>query len=127
MKSKELKRSTGKVRDNRSGKNCKRRGKAIINPSADDGVRRGALHRWPTKDQEAMYFDMNTSKNPVNRPSKGRIRPPVTEFALLESLDPATLDKLLTAASFSVKKIKRYPGWILQRVYNLKSRPIQII
>jgi hypothetical protein len=40
---------------------------------------------------------------------------------LLESIDPRTLDILLTAASLTVKRVKRYPGWILQQTYNLKS------
>jgi len=33
----------------------------------------------------------------------------------------------LTAASMKVKRVKRYPGWILQTTYNLKNRPLQFI
>jgi hypothetical protein len=46
---------------------------------------------------------------------------------LLESIDPVTLDKLLTAASLKVKRVKRYPNWVLQTVYNLGRRPLQFI
>ena len=84
-------------------------------------------HRWPTSDQESMYFEMNTAKKQRNQPARGRIQQPVMPFALMESIDPVVLDKLLTAASMTVKKVRRYPGWILQTVYNLKSRPIQFI
>ena len=84
-------------------------------------------HSWPTSDQENMYFEMNTAKKQRNQPARGRIQPPTQSFSLMESIDPVVLDKLLTAASMTVKKVRRYPGWILQTVYNLKSRPIEFI
>jgi hypothetical protein len=83
-------------------------------------------HRWPTQESEALYFELNTSKQAINRPAK-RIRPPALPMPLLESIDPVTLDKLLTAASLKVKRVKRYPNWVLQTVYNLGRRPLQFI
>jgi hypothetical protein len=127
MKSTEFKRSPGKRKVARSDKNCARSGKPPVNLAGHEQIRNEANRRWPTVEQQNLYFELNTSKNPVNRPSKGRIKPPVNEFALLESVDPVTLDKLLTAASLRVKRVKRYPGYIIQRTYNLKNRPIQII
>lgn len=87
--------------------------------------------KWPEDWQLDLYHDLNNSKFNTGRRRdpeiKVRVKPPVFPFALLESVEPHTLDKLLTAASIAVKKVKRYPGWILQNTYNLKSRPIQII
>jgi hypothetical protein len=83
-------------------------------------------NRWPTQESENLYFELNTTKQAINRPAN-RIRPPVLEMPLLESVDPVTLDKLLTAASLKVKRVKRYPGWVLQTVYNLGRRPLQFI
>lgn len=83
-------------------------------------------HRWPTQESEQMYFELNIDKKQRNAPAK-RIKPPAMPFALLESIDPKTLDKLLTAASFKLKRVKRFPGWVLQRTYNLKNRPVQFI
>ena len=38
-----------------------------------------------------------------------------------------TENKLLVAASLEIKKVRRYPGMILSRTYNLKNRPIVIL
>ena len=84
-------------------------------------------NRWPTSDQESMYFEMNTDNKQRNQPARGRIKQPVLPFPLMESVDLVVLDKLLTAASMTAKRVRRYPGWILQTVYNLKSRPIEFI
>lgn len=81
--------------------------------------------QWPSKEQEQAYFEMNAKNHPAAR--GGGIKPPVFEFALMESIPANQLDKLLTASSLTVKRVKRYPGWILQRTYNLKNRPIEII
>lgn len=126
MKSTELKRSPGNRKAARTEKNCARSGRAITDHAADEQIRRCHLRRWPDKEQENKYFELNTDKKQRGKPAK-RIKPPVLEFALLESIDPKTLNKLLIASSLKVKKVRRYPGWILQTTYNLKSRPIQII
>jgi len=81
-------------------------------------------NRWPTQEQEAKYAELNQAKQPRGQK---KIRQPELPFALLESIPAKQLDKLLTAASFKLKKVKRYPGWVLQRTYNLKGRPIEII
>ena len=124
MKTDERKRSPGKVKDSRAGKNCKRSGKACV--PADEQVRRGHLRRWPDKDTEDLYFALNTAKKQRGAPAK-RIKPPAMEFPLMESLSDETRKKILLASSLEVKKVKRHPGWVLSRVYNLKNRPIEFI
>lgn len=111
----------------REGKNRKRRGPATEDEFGLRYLKDQANDRWPEDRQCDLYFELNTTKKAVGRPSRGRIKPPTVEFALLESIDARTLDILLTAASLKVKRVKRNPGWVLQRTYNLKNRPIQII
>lgn len=94
-----------------------------------DFLNRQKLDRWPTQEQEQKYFELNTDKkNRNNRPAK-RIKPPVFGFALLEQamgdndpLKAMTINKLLICSSLKIKRVRRYPGWILQRTYNLKNR-----
>jgi len=95
--------------------------------TGEEQVRREASRRWPTKEQEQKYFELNTAKDKPRGPGRSKIKQPDFPFLLLESIDPATLDKLLTASCLRLKKVARYPNWILQHTYNLKSRPIQII
>ena len=116
--------SSGKRKLARADKNCARSGKAKMNLAGEEQVRNEANRRWPTKETEQKYFELNIKKaQAANRPAK-RIKPPVLGFALLESLSYATLDRILTCSSLKLKRVKRYPGWILQSVYSLKNRPI---
>lgn len=95
--------------------------------TGEEQVRHEASRRWPTPDQEVKYFELNTAKDKPRGGGRSKIKPPARPFALLESIDPKVLDKLLTASSLKLKRVRRYPGWILQHTYNLKNRPIQII
>ena len=83
--------------------------------------------QWPTKEQEQLYFELNQAKDKPRGPGRKGIKQPDFPFAMLESIPAAQLDKLLTAASFQLKRVKRFPGWILVRTYNLKNRPIEFI
>ena len=89
-------------------------------------------NRWPTQYSEQLYHELNLVKRPRQQRRKG-IKPGQQGndgFMILETLIgncPKTLDKLLTAASLKIKRVRRYPGMILTRTYNLKNRPITIL
>jgi len=100
--------------------------KEITDPAALDLVTKQQGDRWPTIGQEEHYHSLNVSTR-GGRPQGPRIKPRAMKFQLIEELSPAVIDKLLTASSLSVKGAKRYPGYTIQAVYNLKQRPIQII
>ena len=124
---KRAKKTSSGVGKNRAGKNVSRRTRVPADPVVDQFIRHQAANRWPSQATEAMYFELNNDKTKKDpRPAK-RIKPPRFEFALMESIKPEILDKLLTAASMKIKRVKRYPGWILQQTYNLKNRPLQFI
>lgn len=127
MRSTKFNRSLGKRKESRTGKNCKRSGKSHGDLIGEQFVRTQHLSRWPDEYQEDMYFKMNNNKKKESNPAQGRIKPPVREFALMESLSLKVIDKLLTAACFQIKRVKRFPGWILIRTYNMKKRVIQFI
>lgn len=127
MKSTEMKRSSCKVKAARAGKNCAPR--ANLKPgdvTGENFIRMQQFNRWPTQETEDKYFELNNAKKPRHRPAN-RVKPPQLGFPLLEQADGPALQRLLVAASLSVKKVKRWPGWVLQRTYNLKNRPIEII
>jgi hypothetical protein len=110
-------RSPGKVRDNRAGKNCKpRAGKKAQ-------VRKETARRWPDQATEQKYFELNIDKKQRNRPATRKKQLDLF-FPLLESVRPDVLARILLCSSLEVKKVRRYPGWILSRTYNLKNRPI---
>ena len=88
-------------------------------------------NRWPTQHSLHLYGELNMIKRPRQQRRKG-IKPGQSNdgFMILETLIgncPKTLDKLLTAASLKIKRVRRYPGIILTRTYNLKNRPITIL
>lgn len=116
------------ARKRRSDKGIsKKRGKPAGDVVGERFIREQANDRWPGSRQMDLYFELNTSKEKRPSPTR-RVKAPVFAFALMESVnDRKALDKLLIAASLKVKKVRRYPGWILQQTYNLKNRPIQII
>ena len=100
--------------------------KVITNRAAYQMVTHMQADRWPTSNQEDVYHQLNSGRNSKSRPGS-RIMPRVMEFPLIESVKFEVIDKLLTAASLRLQRVKRYPGWYIQTVYNLKDRPIQII
>jgi len=124
--SKRASKTSSGVGKNRAGKNVARRTPVSLDPSTEQFLRQQQNNRWPTQDSEHLYFELNTTKQPVNRPAN-RIKQPNLGFALLESIPAVLLDRILTCSSLKYKSVKRFPGWILQRVYNLKSRPISFV
>jgi hypothetical protein len=89
-------------------------------------------HRWPTKETEDKYASLNKDKK--RGTSRGqsikKIKPMKQGFTLLDCLIgtcPKALDTVLLAASLKLKRVRRYPGYVLIRTYNLKNRPIEII
>jgi len=124
---KRTKKTSSGVGKNRAGKNVARRTRVSLNPVAENFIRHQDENRQPTKESEMLYFELNNDKNKKDPRPANRIKPPKYEFALMESVRSEVLDKLLTAASLKVKRVKRYPGWILQSTYNLGRRPLQFI
>jgi hypothetical protein len=74
---------------------------------------------------------MNDRKGGTRRgPSIKKIKPMKQGFTILDSLVgscPKALETVLLAASLKLKRVRRYPGYVLIRTYNLKNRPIEII
>lgn len=127
-KRKRKKKISSGARKMHAGENRPRREPVSIDLAGEDSVKHQAARRWPEAWQEDKYFELNNENfTPLDSNKKPRIKPPKFQFAMLESLDIQTLDKLLTAASLRLKGVSRFPGWILQRTYNLKNRPIEII
>jgi hypothetical protein len=86
---KRAKKTSSGVGKNRAGKNVARRAPATADTAGMSFIRHQAETRWPTQESEALYFELNTSKQAINRPAK-RIRPPALPMPLLESIDPVT-------------------------------------
>ena len=124
---KRAKRVSSGVGKNRAGKNVSRRTPVSRDPVGENFIRHQAENRHPTAESVQLYFELNNDKTKKDPRPANRIKPPRFEFALLESIKPDVLDKMLTAARMKVKRVKRYPGWILQQTYNLKNRPLQFI
>jgi hypothetical protein len=107
-------------------------------PIADEAVmsflRSQDLLRWPLKDTADLYAKLNRQRHVAGQAGGSKRVPSSLGFPLLETLafheNPKTVDAvatLLVAAALKVKRVKRHPGWVLQRTYNLKNRPIEII
>ena len=130
-KVKRNKRTSSGARKGRADRGLSRRNTtALADPVGYLFLKEQKRHRWPTARSEDKYAELNKGRTKRNKPGKKAIKPMDTGFALLDGLVgtcPKTLDKLLTAASLKLKRVRRYPNWVLQRVYNLKNRPIQII
>ena len=108
-----------------------RKGALVAKRDHHDYVVSMKHNRWPTQYSEQLYHELNIAKRPRAQRRKG-IKPGQANdgFMILETLIgncPRILDKLLTAASLKIKRVRRYPGIILTRTYNLKNRPITIL
>ena len=94
-------------------------------------IRHQDEHRWPTAMTEDKYAEMNKDRK-FRKPRPGpekKIKPATMGFTLLDAVidKGKALQTLLTAASLQLQKVRRYPGYVLIRTYNLKNRPIEII
>ena len=83
--------------------------------------------RWPDQATEDKYAELNRAKRPRRKP--GKVKPAQGGFTLLDAVidKGKALNTLLTAASLQLKRVRRYPGYVLIHTYNLKNRPIEII
>jgi hypothetical protein len=116
------------ARKNHDGENRRRREPVHVCEATSDFVRKQANRRWPEQWQVEKYAEMNASKHQNRGRATGkRITPREVSWPLIHELAPALLDKLLTAASLKVKRVKRDPGFVLIRQWNLKSRPLEFI
>lgn len=121
-----------------SGKRAKRaarqengNGPSRKRPIADQAgmnfLRHQAEYRWPS--EETMIKAAELSKEKIKRgaPKKpmARMGFPLLEQALATSTK--AVQTLLVASSLKIKNVRRHPGWVLQRTYNLKNRPIVIV
>jgi len=93
----------------------------------EEQVRNEAARRWPSNDQEQKYFELNMLKKQRGRANPKRIKPREVTFPLLHEVNPAMLKKILLAASIKLKSVKRDPGFVLIRQYNLGNRPLEFI
>lgn len=109
--------------------NRNRRGRAIAKADQANFLRRQNKNRWPTVESLEKAYEMIKVKGTQRRPSAGKIRPAKVGFTLLDMVidKGKSLDILLTAASLKMKKVRRYPGYVLIPTYNLKNRVIEII
>jgi hypothetical protein len=108
-------------------KNSKRKSPVVADFPGLLFIRHQAEHRWPTQVSEDKYAEMN--KDRKRHTSRGKIKPSKGGFTLLDAVidKGRALETLLLAASLKLKKVRRYPGYVLIRTYNLKDRPIEII
>ena len=85
--------------------------------------------RWPDSRTEDKYAELNRAKQPRRKPGTS-VKPMQQGFTMLDGLIDnrgRVLDILLTAASLQIKRVRRYPGYVLVKTYALKNRPIEII
>ena len=126
------KRVSSGVRKNRAGKNCKRKGPAIMLPAVANFLKHQKGNRHADVATMEKAWELIKVKQVRNRASvRNKIRPALqtgtTLFDACMESNPAAVKTLLLAACLKVKRVKRYPGWYLERVYNLKNRVIEII
>lgn len=131
--------SSGARKAARTERQLGRRSRPIANQAHRSFLKIQDRDRVPDDDVCDKYASLNKKKH---QPGPGRSRPAPLGMPLLEALltspNPAdwkvheqesckNVIKLLVAASLKIKRVKRHPGWILQRTYNHKNRPITIV
>jgi hypothetical protein len=89
-------------------------------------------NRWPSQDtMDSAHRLANDRKGSAKRkPGNNKpIKPQQQGFTLLDMVidKGKALETLLTAASLQLKRVRRYPGYVLIHTYNLKNRTIEII
>lgn len=115
-------RSTGRRKEARKGKNLKSTKRAIANRAGFEQIQNECSRRFPSKESEETYAALNMVKQPRGRRGGKGQKKPEFFFPLLESLPTDQIRKVLLCSSLELKAVKRYPGWILSRTYNLKNR-----
>jgi hypothetical protein len=90
-------------------------------------------NRWPSQDTMDKAYRLSVERRPGGsrrKPTDQKtIKPRKTAFTLLDAAItyPKALGTLLTAACLQLKRVRRYPGYVLIHTYNLKNRVIEII
>lgn len=120
------------VRKKLAGTNPGRRAAAWLSLKGGQFVRSQAVDRWPTEDQEALYFKLNTAPK-KDRPEKA-IKPSRSKFTMFDmalGLGPdahknEAVAKLLLCASMKVKKLKRAPWYRLVKTCSLGNRVLNL-
>jgi hypothetical protein len=123
------KRTSSGVRKNR-GPNSGRKSPVVADAAGLNFIRHQVENRWPTEETLIKAHELAIDRKANRHSSTKKIRPMDTGFLLLDGLIgtcPKALAIVLTAAALKIKRVRRYPGWVLQRTYNLKNRVIEII
>lgn len=112
------------VRKNRT-EHSKRKSPVVADQPGLNFIRHQGANRWPDLETMIKAQELAMKKHVRGR---AKVKPMTQGFTLLDSIiDSDSLETLLTASSLKLKKVRRYPGYVLIKTYNLKSRPIQII
>jgi hypothetical protein len=103
------------------------RKRPIANQAGMNFLRHQDEHRWPSEKTMDLAHELSTEKIKRGRPKAplARLGFPLMEQALATSTK--AVQTLLVASSLKIKNVRRHPGWVLQRTYNLKNRPIVIV
>lgn len=96
-------------------------------PDALQALQVVEANRWPDDEQLVKYHELNQDKKKTGGRRKPRKNLPPVEFPLMDEINPVIRNRMLIAASLKVKEVKRLPGFILQRTYNHKKRPITFV
>ena len=119
------------ARKARAGRGMSRRNTtALADPVGYLFLKDQKRNRWPTEATLVKAHELAIDKKANRRGKPGKKRPVDVGFPLLDTLVgscPKALNVLLTAAALKIKRVRRYPGWVLQQTYNLKNRPIELI
>lgn len=115
------------VRKNRVDKNCSRKGPAIVDQAGANFIRYQGLYRHPDTEQLVKAWELKNEKR-GGRPNRKNSKPTQSGFTLFDAVvDSRNLEKLMLAASLKIKRVRRWPGYVLIKTYNLKNRPLEII
>lgn len=94
-------------------------------------IKMGLNSVHPDPNQLNKQWSLSTVRVPPNRQQQKKITPPNYGFPLMEQAvsEPhrwETIKALLIRSSLKIKPVRRWPGWILQRTYDLKNRPLDL-
>jgi len=126
LKTARNKRTSSGARKNRTDKSG-RKSPVVADPAGLNFIRHQSDSRWPDQDTLIKAQELSMKKHPRGR---AKTKPMTMGFTVMDCLLGNSQDallKLLLAASLKIKPVRRYPGYVLIKTYNLKDRPIQII
>jgi hypothetical protein len=126
------KRASSGARKDRAARGFARRNTTALADSAGYlFLKEQKRNRWPSQYVMEKAFQLLKDRKGGTRrgASIKKIKPQKQGFTLLDAVidKGKALETLLTAASLQLKRVRRYPGYVLIHTYNLKNRPIEII